>query len=65
VSENRKLSTAEAAVYTGFTEHQVRRAAREGRLAHYSAGKTGPFFFGQEDLDEWLDAMFVPAAGNE
>lgn len=57
----KKLSTREVAEYSGLSEPQVRRAAREGRLAHYSAGATGPFFYDIEDVDEWLDQMYVPA----
>ncbi|MEV6621015.1 helix-turn-helix domain-containing protein [Amycolatopsis sp. NPDC051106] len=57
----RKLSTEEAARYTGFTTAQVHRAAKSAKLTYYAAGPFGPNYFTKSDLDEWLDGMCVPA----
>jgi hypothetical protein len=61
-STAKKLSTVQVAEYSGFSEHQVRRACREGRLAYYAASPSGPFFYDIEDVDEWLDTMYVEAS---
>jgi hypothetical protein len=55
----RKMNTREAAEYTGMTAAQITRAAKSEppRLRAFKAGKFGPYFYSESDLNEWMASM--------
>lgn len=60
--ERRYYSVSEAAVYTGFSPHYVRDAARTGRLKGYRSKpgtRSGHWRFRTEDLDAWVQSAVI------
>lgn len=55
----RKLTIREAEKYSGFPTSTIGHAAKldPPRLRSYKAGPTGPYYFTESDLDEWVESM--------
>lgn len=53
----KKINIQAAAAYCGFDTQVIGHAARTGRLRGYKSGPFGPWYFTEEDLDDWVASM--------
>lgn len=56
-----RLTTEEAARYTGCEPRTLRELARQGEIAHYKDPHGRTIRFRREDLDAWMDYVRIPS----